>query len=161
MRHVAVRRGTLHPHSAPDRTDIVDSTPSPADTFPYPAGSVVGVLTDDAAFGDARRRLEDAGFHAGSYDVLHGEADLARVDLRGATHGRSGAIMRRLQAALTDEADHARDYAEHLRAGHYVVGVKVGGDEAGKERAADALRAAGAESLNYFAENYIEDLGER
>ena len=40
-----------------------------------------------------------------------------------------------------------------------VVGVAVRDDEAAKERAADALRAAHAESLHYYAKNYVEDLG--
>ena len=91
-------------------------------------------------------------------DVLHGEEGLARIDLAGSAHGRSGSLMRRLQSVLSDEADHAREYTEHLEAGHYVVGVRVGDDEAAKVRAADALRAGPAESLRYYAENYVEDL---
>ena len=51
-----------------------------------------------------------------------------------------------------------RSYAEHLRAGHYVVGVAVGDDEGAKRRAADALRPAHPESLDYYAHNYVEDL---
>ena len=39
-----------------------------------------------------------------------------------------------------------------------VVGVSVGDDEAAKERAADALRASDARFLNYYADNYVEDL---
>ena len=135
--------------------------PNARDSFPYPHGSVVGGLLDDAAFDDARQRLEQAGFGPDSYDVLHGERDVGRIDVKGEAHGRSGAIIRRLQAALTDEADQARRYAEHLRAGHYLVGVTVGDDEAAKQRAADALRAADAEFVTYYANNYIEDLGGR
>jgi hypothetical protein len=67
-------------------------------------------------------------------------------------------IMRRLQAAVSDDADHVRRYEEHLRAGHYVVGVAVGEDEAAKLQAAGALRAARAEFLHYYAKNYVEDL---
>ena len=52
-----------------------------------------------------------------------------------------------------------RRYAEYLRAGHYLVGVSVGEDDAAKQRAADALRAGDAQTLNYYAENYVEDLG--
>jgi hypothetical protein len=137
-------------------TDIVAGT-NPADSFPYPRGSVVGVVTDDATLEDARRHLERAGFGADRYDVLHDQG-LARIDVEGEAHGKGGAIMRRLQSALSDDAEHARRYAEHLRAGHYVVGVKVGDDEAAKQRAADALRAAHAEFLNYYAERYVEDL---
>jgi hypothetical protein len=66
--------------------------------------------------------------------------------------------MRRLQEGLSDDAGHVREYAERLRAGHYVVGVAVGEDRAAKVRAADALRAAHAETGDYYAENYVEDL---
>ena len=45
-----------------------------------------------------------------------------------------------------------------LRAGHYLVGVAVGDDEEAKRRAADALRGSPCPILDYYAENYIEDL---
>ncbi len=132
--------------------------PNARDRFPYPGGSVVGVLVDGAALTGARERLQQAGFGPDRYDVLEGERDVARIDVKGEGHGRAGTIMRKLQAVLSDDADHARRYAEHLRDGHYVVGVSVGEDEAVKQRAADALRAADAQFLNYYADNYVEDL---
>ena len=131
---------------------------NPADSFPYPRGSVVGVLADDASFEQARQGLEQAGFAADRCEVLHGDEGLARIDVRGETHGKAGAMMRRLQAAVSDDAEHVRRYAEHLRAGHYVVGVIVHEDEQAKQRAADALRAAHAEFVHYYAKNYVEDL---
>jgi hypothetical protein len=137
----------------------VASNANANDSFPYPQGSVVGTLTDDAAFEDARQRLEAAGFGADHCDVLHGEEGLARIDVDGDEHGKTGSFIRRLQNVFSDDADQARRYADYLRAGHYVVGVKVGEDQDAKQRAADALRAAHAESLSYFAENYVEDLG--
>ena len=129
-----------------------------ADTFPYPSGRVVGVLVDDTTFADARRSLEGSGFAAEDYEVLHGEEGLAHIDVDGASHGRGGKFLRRLQALFSDDAEDARRYAEHLRAGHYLVGVAVGEDEAAKQRAADALRAAHAESIDYFGDNYVEAL---
>jgi hypothetical protein len=128
------------------------------DTFPYPEGSVVAIVTDSGALDDARRRLAEAGFAPDRCDVLHGEEGLARIDVQGEAHGRSGSLMRRLQSVLSDDADHVRGYAEHLQAGHYVVGVAVGEDDAAKWRAADALRASSTETLHYYAENYVEDL---
>jgi hypothetical protein len=114
---------------------------------------------DDAALDDARARLAQAGFGPDRYDVLEGERDVGRIDLKGEGHGRAGTIMRRLQAVFSDDADDARRYAEHLHDGHYVVGVSVGDDEAAKRRAADALRTADAQFLKYYADNYVEDLG--
>jgi hypothetical protein len=128
------------------------------DTFPYPRGNVVGVLADAAGFEDARRRLEQSGFGADSLQVLQGEEGLARIDLEGDEHGRKGGIARRLQGVLSDDADHVRRYTEYLRDGGYIVGVKVGDDEAAKQRAADALRGANATFVNYYAANYVEDL---
>jgi len=128
------------------------------DSFPYPQGSVVGVFADDTTVEDARRRLEQSGFGADRYEVLHGEQGLARIDVDGAAHGRSGSIKRRLQSVFSDDADQARRYADDLRDGHYIVGVVVGEDEAAKRQAADALRGAHADSLAYYAKNYVEDL---
>ncbi len=116
------------------------------------------MLVDDAALADARTRLQQAGFGPDRYEVLEGGRDVERLDLTGEDHGRTGTIMRKLQAVLSDDADHARRYAEHLRDGHYIVGVSVGEDEAAKQRAADALRAAEAQFLNYYADTYVEDL---
>ena len=133
--------------------------PNARDQFPYPGGNVVGVLADGAALDDARKHLEQAGFGPDRYDVLEGERDAERIDIGGEGHGLGGTIVRKLQAMFSDDAAHVRRYEEHLRAGHYVVGVSVREDEAAKERAANALRAANAQFLNYYAENYVEDLG--
>ena len=132
--------------------------PKARDRFPYPGGNVIGVLIDDAALKDARERLAQAGFAPDSYDVLEGEADAARIDVEGGAHGLAGKVKRWLQGVLSDDADHAHRYGEHLAEGHFIVGVSVGGDDAAKQRAADALRAADAQFINYYADNYVEDL---
>lgn len=90
--------------------------------------------------------------------MLEGERDVGRIDVKGEGHGLAGTVKRWLQGVLSDDADHARRYAEHLREGHFVLGVFVGEDEAAKQRAADALRAADAQSIDYYAENYVENL---
>jgi hypothetical protein len=136
----------------------VASNSNATDSFPYPRGSVVGVLTDDATFDDARQRLERSGFGADRCAVLHGDEGLARIDVEGRAHGSVGHIKRWLQGALSDDGDHVRRYVEYLRAGDYVVGVSVGDDEAAKQRAAEAFRAARAEVLDYYGDNYVEDL---
>lgn len=126
-----------------------------ADTFPYPNGSVVGVLADPAAAEALRSDLDSAGFTS---EVLHGEAGLARIDVEGTEHGSGGRWLRWLQSIFSEDADDARRYQEHLQAGRAVIGVNVGDDEAAKGRAAAALRAAGADDVRYYAENYVEDL---
>jgi len=116
------------------------------------------VLLDDAALSGARERLAQAGFAPDRYEVLEGDRDVGRIDVKGEGHGLAGAVKRWLQGVLSDDADHARRYAEHLREGHFVLGVSVGEDEPARQRAADALRAADARFINYYAENYVEDL---
>jgi hypothetical protein len=138
--------------------DTMTEDPKTHDRFPYPGGNVVGVLLDDAALSGARERLAQAGFAPDNYDVLEGEADVARIDVKGEAHGLAGTVKRWLQDALSDDADHARRYAEHLREGHFILGVSVGDDDEAKQRAADALRSADAEFINYYADNYVEDL---
>ena len=132
--------------------------PNARDRFPYPGGNVIGVLLDDATLDGARERLAQAGFAPDRYDVLEGERDVDRIDVKGEGHGLGGTVKRWLQGVLSDDADHARQYAEHLREGHFILGVSVGEDEAAKQRAADALREADAQFINYYAENYVEDL---
>ena len=132
--------------------------PKTRDRFPYPGGNVVGVLLDDAALSGAREQLAQAGFAPDSYDVLSGEADIGRIDVEGEAHGVAGTVKRWLQGVMSDDADHARRYAQHLRDGHFILGVFVDEDEAAKQRAAGALREANAEFINYYADNYVEDL---
>jgi hypothetical protein len=135
----------------------VTEDPKAGDRFPYPGGNVVGVLLDDAALDGARERLTQAGFASDRYDVL-GASDVDRIDVKGAAHGLAGSVKRWLQHVMSDDADQASRYAEHLRDGHFVLGVSVGEDEAAKRRAADALRGADAQFIHYYADNYVEDL---
>ena len=78
--------------------------------------------------------MEQAGFGADRCEVLHGDEGLARIDVGGEPRGAAGAMMRWIQSAVSDDADHVRRYAEHLRARHYVVGVTVGDDKAARRR---------------------------
>jgi hypothetical protein len=112
---------------------------------PPRGGNVVGVLLDDAALSAARERLAQAGFAPDRYDVLEGERDVDRIDVKGDAHGLAGTVKRWLQSVSSDDADHARRYAKHLREGRFILGVSVGEDEAAKQRAAEALRVAGAQ----------------
>jgi hypothetical protein len=127
--------------------------------FSYPSGSVVGGFVDESASISARERLDHAGFGRDDYEVLYGEDDAGRIDITGEAHGTMGRVFRRLQDPVTDEGDRVRRYAEYLRGGHYLIGVRVGDDEAAKQRAAAALHEADAQFLTYYAASYIEDLG--
>jgi hypothetical protein len=52
----------------------------------------------------------------------------------------------------------AREYADRLLAGDYVLGVFVGRDDGAKARAAEAMRASGGDFINYYADTYVESL---
>ena len=72
--------------------DNVADDPNPRDRFPYPGGNVIGVLLDDAALNGARERLAQAGFAPDRYDVMEGERDLGRIDVKGEAHGLAGTV---------------------------------------------------------------------
>src|SRR3954452_20047347 len=93
--------------------------------------------------------------------IEHLHAGYERTRTAGKVLMILGAILRYAQR----RADHhqpgrrnVRRSAEHLREGHYAMGVNVGDDEAAKRRAAEALVAADAQYVHYYAENYVEDL---
>jgi hypothetical protein len=135
------------------------STTPPFERFPYPRELVVGLLGDEENLQQALAALKEAGFRSDRYDVLHGEQDADSLDVTGDAHGLRGHVIRALQTVSSYDLEHARRHAEHLRAGHYVLAV--GADEDAKQQAAEALRAAGGRSIHYYAENYIESLGDR
>jgi hypothetical protein len=143
-----------------DRRSAMSITP-PFDRFPYPRQLVVGVFGDEQDLQRALAGLQRSGFGPDRYEVLHGEQDARSLDVTGEAHGLRGSVIRTLQAVSSDDLDHARRHAEHLLAGDHVVAVGVGKDEAAKQRAADALRAAGGAFINYYADDYIESLGGR
>jgi hypothetical protein len=133
----------------------------PSDPFPYPRQLVVGVVAGDAGRRRASEALEAAGFAPDRFVMLHGEEDARRLDVEGDEHGLAGRLVRALQAVSSADLDHVRHHAAHLRSGHLVVGVAVGEDEDAKQRAVDALRAAGGHFVNYYADNYIESFDDR
>jgi hypothetical protein len=129
--------------------------------FPYPLGLVVGVFRSTEQLERAEEGLERAGLTSQRSEVLHGEEDARSLDISGDAHGLRGRLIRALQKASSPDLDHARRHAQYMRDGDYVLAVEVGNDEDAKRGVADALRAAGAEFLNYYGENYIESLSGR
>ena len=78
--------------------------------------------------------------------------------VKGEAHGFAGKLIRALQELSSYDRDHVRRHAEHLRSGGYVVAAFAGEDEHAKQRAADALRSAGGDFVNYYADACIESL---
>src|SRR4051794_38364200 len=128
----------------------------PSDPFPYPRQLVVGVTAGTEGGQRASESLLGAGFAPNHVVILHGEQDARRLDVAGQEHGLVGKLIRVLQDAVSYDLDHVRFHAARLRSGDDVVGVAVGDDEDAKQRAVDALRAAGARFVNYYGDNYIQ-----
>jgi hypothetical protein len=137
------------------------SDPARPDRPPYPLEMVVGTFGDEQSVQRALEALAREGFQSEDYDVLHGAEDVESLDVTGEAHGLKGRVIRALQAASSHDLDHVRHHAGHLRDGGYVIGVEVGKNEDAKRRAAGALRTGGGEFLNYYADLYIESLGDQ
>jgi hypothetical protein len=137
------------------------SDPAAPDRPPYPLEMVAGTFGDEQSVQRAVGALRRAGFQPADCDILHGAEDAESLDVTGEAHGLRGRVIRALQAASSSDLDHVRHHAQHLRAGGYVIGVDVGEDEEAKRRAAGALRAGGGEFLHYYADLYIESLGDQ
>jgi hypothetical protein len=118
--------------------------------FPYPYEFVVGMFGDDQGVQRAVEGLRRVGFASDDYAVLYGAQDAESLDVTGESHGFRGRLIRLLQAAVSDDLDHVRHHAEHLRTGGYVVAIAVGKDETAKRRAAHALADAEGEFLNHY-----------
>ena len=132
---------------------------SGSDPFPYPLNLVVGVLAHDEAVRRVREALTHAGFAEERVAVLHGQADADRLDVTGEAHGVPGRLVRALQHIGDVDLNHLQRHAAALRSGASLVGVTIEDADREKQAAVDALRAAGAEFINFYHRNYIESFG--
>jgi hypothetical protein len=126
--------------------------------FPYPRRLVVALFESEEGVQHATEALERVGFDSDSYEVLRGEEDARSLDPEGTGHGVSGKALRTLQAASSYDREHVERHARHLQRGGQILAVFVGTDDEAKRRAADAMREHGGESINYYADAYVESL---
>ena len=116
---------------------------------PYPVNRVVGTIVD---VNDARAAVEAllrGGFDRNDVDVLHGEADLQRLD--GAAHGFLAQFQRTLMRTpgSVEEYEHLQHHIEDIKAGRFVVMVLAKGRER-RHRAADILNAHTASYVGFY-----------
>ena len=137
----------------------VTSESSRRDPFPYPLDHVVGVIEGADTMRRVREALSQAGFAEERVAVLHGEADVGRLDVTGGAHGPRGRLIRALQRISDVELSHLARHAASLRSGKYLVGVVIQDADREKQPAVDALRAAGAEFINFYHGYYVESFG--
>ena len=108
--------------------------------IPYPTNRVVGTIADAAGAHAAIQALLQAGFDPQDIDILHGEADIHRLDPTGAAHGFLAQFQRTLIRSLgpVEEYKHLKHHLEDVRAGRFVIMVLA------KER--EQARARGGHS---------------
>ena len=121
------------------------------DFIPYPTNRVVGTVGDAENAHAAVNALLQAGFEQQDIDVLHGEADVHRLDPTGAEHGFLAQFQRTLirVVAPAEEYKHLTHHLEDLRAGRFVIMVLANRREQ-RLIAADTLSANGAEFIGFY-----------
>jgi uncharacterized protein (TIGR02246 family) len=128
------------------------------DYIPYPTNRVVGTIADADKAKAAIDALLRAGFAREDIDILHGDADLHRLDLTGTAHGYLAQFQRTLIRALElEEFKHLTHHVEDVRAGRYVIMVLTK-RRAQRLVAGDVLHQYGAEFVGFYGRWAVEEL---
>lgn len=129
------------------------------DFIPYPTNRVVGTVADAKDARAAINALLQAGFNREDIDILHGEADVHRLDPTGEEHGFLAQFQRTLirLAGPAEESKHLRHHVEDVRAGRFVIMI-LAKERDQRTRAADILNAHGAEFIGFYGRWAWEDL---
>ena len=127
------------------------STTERGDFIPYPINRVVGTVADGDHAHAAIDELLQAGFDRQEIDVLHGEADVGRLDPTGAEHGVLTQLQRTLirSAAPNEEYKYLMRHVEDVRAGRFVIMVLARQREQ-RVVAADILNDHGAKFVGFY-----------
>jgi uncharacterized protein (TIGR02246 family) len=127
------------------------TTTERADFIPYPTNRVVGTIADAKDARAAVDALLRAGFDREDIDILHGEADVHRLDPTGEEHGFLAQFQRTLIriGAPAEESRHLRHHVEDVRAGRFVIMV-LAKEHDQRTHAGDILNAHGAEFVGFY-----------
>ena len=127
------------------------STTERPEFIPYPINRVVGTVADANDAHDAIDELLRAGFDRHDIDVLHGEADIRRLDPTGVEHGVLTQLQRALirGAAPNEEYKYLMRHVEDVRAGRFVIMV-LAGQRKHRVVAADILNDHGAKFIAFY-----------
>jgi uncharacterized protein (TIGR02246 family) len=127
------------------------TTPERREFIPYPTNRVVGTIADASNARTAIDELLQAGFDREDVDILHGEADVHRLDPTGTEHGFLAQFQRTLirAAGPAEEYKHLSRHVDDVREGRFVIMVLVRRREQ-RMVAADILNAHGAEFVGFY-----------
>lgn len=115
----------------------------------YPDRQVLAVLDDEEAVQRALVAVRAVGVPDGDVETFAGEADAARFDATGASHGLVARLRRVVQFSLMDQLPALAWYEAALRENRHVIGVRTT-DRRTTLRVVDALAGAGAHFINRF-----------
>jgi nucleotide-binding universal stress UspA family protein len=122
----------------------------------WPSSYLYGVVDSREKAESALQRLVETGAPRTSLRTWHGEGSDDALDPNGERHGRGSRLWRTLEK-LTGEHDLFEDYADELRHGHIVIGVRCSSD--GKAMAAEILRQHGGHRMAYLSLGSVERFG--
>jgi hypothetical protein len=131
---------------------------SVGDFIPYPTNRVAGTIADAEQASRVVDELVAAGFDRESIDVLHGPADLRRLDPSGGEHGLFAKLQRSLiRGAAGSEFKRLTHHVEDVQAGKFVV-MALARERDSRDLAADILHAHGAEFVGFYGRWAYESL---
>jgi uncharacterized protein (TIGR02246 family) len=121
------------------------------ESLKYPTNRVVGTVGDANKAQKAIEMLVRAGFLPDDIEILHDEADLRRLDAKGARQG----VLAQFQwtwirtFGSVEEFNYLTHYLEDIRAGRFVIMVRAK-RRAQRITAADILNRHGAEFVAFY-----------
>ena len=128
--------------------------------FFAPVNRVTAVLSSQRGTRSALRELHGAGFGDDSVELFAGPAGAAALDLTGERHGIVARVIKTIEANADPEiGDSMRAADAELKAGGYVVAVRMDGHEHQRRQVAEILAAHGGRFIRYWTRWFVESLG--
>ena len=120
-----------------------------AEFIGYPDRQILAVLDDEDSLQQAVAAVTAIGVATTDVETFWGEADAARFDATGASHGIVARFRRVVQFSLMDQLPALAWYEAALRENRHVIAVRTT-DRRTTLSVVDALKGAGAHFINRF-----------
>jgi hypothetical protein len=124
------------------------------DFLRYPTDNIVAVFNNETDLARAIHALNIAGYEENDVAILSGPEGAKRLDISGEQHGWLARVYRFMESAAA-ESKKLHQFAEELKAGHFVVFVHASNNE---ERSDlwSIMKAHGAHRAAWFGKWIIE-----